>query len=116
MNCMKCGREIAFGQVFCKECLAEMERHPVKADTPVILPNRNQLIAPRRPSHSKKILKAEERIVRLRRLVMIQTLALILVLIAFVLTVVLMSDSDSKKNLPTGTDRNQSTRVTVERK
>lgn len=40
MNCMRCGREVQDGQVFCPECLAEMEKCPIKPDTPVRLPRR----------------------------------------------------------------------------
>ena len=40
MNCMRCGREIRDGQVFCPECLAEMEKCPVRSDAPVRLPRR----------------------------------------------------------------------------
>ena len=32
MNCMKCGKEIQDGQVFCQECLADMEKHPIPQD------------------------------------------------------------------------------------
>ena len=92
MNCMKCGREIALGQVFCKECLAHMEQHPINPDTPVILPNRAAAAAARRASHSRKNLKPEEKVARLRRLVLIQTLALLAIMVAFVLTVWVMGD------------------------
>ena len=40
MSCMKCGKETDASQVFCDECLAEMEKYPVKPDTPVHLPQR----------------------------------------------------------------------------
>ena len=45
MNCMKCGREIPAGQVFCPACLEVMERYPVAPGTHVRLarrPARNQ--------------------------------------------------------------------------
>ncbi len=38
MQCMKCGRDLQPGQVFCDECLAEMEKYPVKPGTVVLLP------------------------------------------------------------------------------
>ena len=38
MNCMKCGREVEDGQVFCQECLAEMETDPIRISTPVHIP------------------------------------------------------------------------------
>lgn len=40
MTCIKCGKETDASQVFCNECLTEMEKHPVKPDTPVQLPQR----------------------------------------------------------------------------
>ena len=40
MNCMRCNREIQDGQVFCLDCLAEMEKYPVRPDAPVRLPRR----------------------------------------------------------------------------
>lgn len=98
MNCIKCGREIALGQVFCKECLAYMEQHPVNPDTPVVLPNRSAVAASRRASYSRKNLKPEERVARLRRLVFIQTLALLAVMVAFVLTVMVMYDKLTTSN------------------
>lgn len=38
MYCMKCGKDTKSDQFFCQECLEEMERYPVKPDTPVYLP------------------------------------------------------------------------------
>ena len=40
MNCMKCGREIPEGQVFCQECLAVMDAYPVNPGTHIQLPQR----------------------------------------------------------------------------
>ena len=104
MNCMKCGREIALGQAFCKECLGVMEQYPVKPDTPILLPNRSALSTARRPSHNRRPRKPEERIARLRKLVVIQTFALLLILIGFIVTVwVLTSEiGDSHPSVPPG--------------
>lgn len=33
MNCLKCGREIEEGQVFCNDCLVQMAKYPVKPGT-----------------------------------------------------------------------------------
>jgi len=35
---MKCGKETKSDRFFCQECLDDMERYPVKPDTPVYLP------------------------------------------------------------------------------
>ena len=65
MQCMRCGREKAIGQVFCKECLADMEQHPVDPSTPVVLPTPIKATAPRRST--RKTRKPEEQLSRLRR-------------------------------------------------
>ena len=66
MGCMKCGRDIIEGQVFCSECLEKMERYPVKPGTPVHLPNRRKEAPKKAPTRRK--LSPEEQISRLRRL------------------------------------------------
>ncbi len=40
MNCLKCGKNTEETAVFCPDCLAKMERYPVKPGTPVYLPHR----------------------------------------------------------------------------
>ena len=40
MACMKCGKDVNEPQVFCDECLAVMERYPVKPGTAIQLPKR----------------------------------------------------------------------------
>ncbi len=90
MNCMKCGREMSVGQVFCKECLAHMELHPVKTDTPVVLPNRSLLAVNRRTTHSRKVRKPEEQVVRMRKLLIIQSFCLVALLLALAGTIFFM--------------------------
>ena len=80
MNCIKCGREITLGQVFCKECLANMENHPVQPGTPVQLPVHKQE-APRKQPNPRKTRKPEEQIARLRRRVRGLIIALISVIL-----------------------------------
>ena len=43
MNCMKCGRETEQERVFCPDCLREMEKHPVRPETVVLLPKRKEV-------------------------------------------------------------------------
>ena len=82
MNCMKCGREILDG-VFCQECLADMEKYPVKPGTVILLPRREQTHAVKKAHPRKKVLSAEEQVQILSRRVRILTIALcILFLIA----------------------------------
>ena len=40
MNCMKCGREIPDGQVFCSSCLEVMTAYPIPPETHVSIPKR----------------------------------------------------------------------------
>lgn len=40
MKCMRCGRDIEAGQVFCPECLQNMSRHPVNPGTAIRIPRR----------------------------------------------------------------------------
>jgi membrane glycosyltransferase len=77
---MKCGRELALGQVFCKECQADMANYPVKPGTPVALPQAPVVNLNRR-STSRKPRKPEEQLSRLRR-VMISLLVLFMIVIA----------------------------------
>lgn len=79
MNCMKCGREISAGQVFCDSCLSIMEKYPVKPDTAVQLPRRQAQSAAkkakRQPSPEEQILHWRK---RYRRLVACLLAALLL--------------------------------------
>ena len=44
MNCMKCGRDIEEGQVFCGSCLTDMANYPVKPNTAIQLPHRSESV------------------------------------------------------------------------
>lgn len=91
MNCMKCGREIALGQVFCKECLADMEQYPIAPGTPVPMFNTNPTVAPKRPASNRKQKKPEEQISSLKKWILALSLLLLVVIIGFSLvTSVLM--------------------------
>ena len=81
MNCMKCGREIALGQAFCKDCLEDMSHYPVNPTTPVQIPVQPPAVnLPRRNSRSKKSKKPEEQILRLRKRIRIQAIVIVLLL------------------------------------
>ena len=81
--CIKCGREIGPDAVFCEECLADMERHPVKPGTPVILHQKPAFV---RRNPSRKVKKTEEQIRGLKRTV--AWLWALIVLLALALGVV----------------------------
>ena len=66
MYCMRCGREITEGQVFCSDCLLDMEKYPVKPGTAVRLPQRSQ--PQRKQAPRKKPPTPEEINLKLRKL------------------------------------------------
>ena len=67
MNCMKCGREIAAGQVFCNSCLEVMAKYPVKPDAAIHLPHRTEQPASKKTSNRKRQLSLEDQVILLRR-------------------------------------------------
>lgn len=71
MNCMKCGREIEETQVFCAECLTEMEKYPVKPGTVVQLPARLTAVPVRKPARRRPQPAQEEQIKYLKKRVWI---------------------------------------------
>ena len=79
MNCMKCGREIQEGQVFCIDCLKVMEKYPVRPGTAVHLPKRPAYSPIRRAISKRKVFSAEEMVKKQRRLIRRLILALVIV-------------------------------------
>lgn len=101
MKCMRCGTEIAAGSVFCDDCLAEMEKHPVKPGTPVYLPRHEKQQAPKRSK--KRTMKAEDHVHILRRVVIwliIIVLILSLALTATIYKIVSDSNQSNANRLP----------------
>ena len=83
MNCMKCGREVDEGQVFCGECVASMEHEPINMNTPVLIP----VQPPKKSSPRRQVVNPEEEVKRLEKLN--QNLFLILMLL-FTTTLLLL--------------------------
>lgn len=52
MNCLKCGEKIEHNQVFCPNCLAEMEQYPIKPDIVVQLPSQQKAKQPAAPQNA----------------------------------------------------------------
>jgi len=65
--CMKCGREIDEGQVFCYDCLSDMAKYPVKPGTAIQLPKRRETVVTRKVFNRRKTLTPEEQISKLRK-------------------------------------------------
>ena len=70
MNCMKCGRDIDEGQVFCEGCLADMANYPVKPNIAIQLPHREETTAVRKaPQKRRQGPTAEERLQTAKRFI-----------------------------------------------
>jgi hypothetical protein len=88
MSCLKCGQEVSAGQIFCDTCLADMERHPVKPGTPVIIPKRSKPL-PSKRTH-KRLQKPEDLIAAQRQIIgWLITAVIILILAVAALTFLL---------------------------
>jgi len=85
MNCMKCGREFEESGVFCPECVAEMEKYPVRPGTVVQLPRQNFQPAQKKPPQKKRpTMSLEEQVKLLRRWARMLAVALVLCIVLLV--------------------------------
>lgn len=84
MLCMKCGRELETEQAFCDDCLAEMEKYPVKPGTVVQLPpQRQEPVVKKQTNHRRHpAVPLEDQVKRLKRRVAALSCALVLALAA----------------------------------
>lgn len=81
MQCLKCGREIPVGQVFCDACLEDMKKYPVKPGTAVQLPKRPEAPPVKKQSPRRTPAPSlEEQVKRLKRRVWAACIALVLTL------------------------------------
>lgn len=67
MNCMKCGKETKNSNVFCPQCLAVMEKYPVKPDARFHLPSRPVQQAVKKHRRVRRMRTAEEELTSLRK-------------------------------------------------
>lgn len=67
MHCMKCGVELKNSGVFCENCLADMEKYPVKPNITIQLPNRPATSPARKRSRRNKYPKPEDQIRHLKK-------------------------------------------------
>ncbi len=70
MSCMKCGREAVGEQAFCAECLAEMEKYPVRPGVVVRLPRcREEATMKKHHTRRKSSPGPEEQLKSMKRLI-----------------------------------------------
>ena len=85
MNCMRCGKDTSFENVFCDECLKEMAKHPVNPNTPVILPKRKASSV--KKTNRRKTVSADEQIAGLKHRIHVLSVVLVAVSILAALLV-----------------------------
>lgn len=97
--CMRCGRELEPGLVFCQECRDEMERYPVKPGVVVQLPHRKPQAPKPQTRRRAPAVPAEEQVKRLKKRILHLWAALLLALtLASVLGWFHISDMLEEKN------------------
>ncbi|MGN0999756.1 MAG: hypothetical protein ACI4PO_09410 [Faecousia sp.] len=79
MKCLKCGRETSSEQIFCQDCLLDMEKYPVKPGTVVQLPKRRDGSSSRRNAKRRGV-SLEDQVRSLKKKVRLLTFLLILAL------------------------------------
>lgn len=82
MNCMKCGREVSGEHVFCPDCLADMEKFPVRPGTVILLPKEEPPQPKKPPKKKRPVLDPEEMIpVMKKKIWALRIIALLLTLL-----------------------------------
>ena len=109
MYCMKCGKEIGENQVFCPDCLAVMDRYPVKRGAKVLIPNRPEPVQVKKAAPRKKTLSPEEKIARLQKAIQVLSVSLAAVVLALILSIALLADALSSDTQGNAIGQNYST-------
>ena len=76
MNCLKCGKETVSEQVFCPECLQEMEKYPVRPGTVVQLPSQRLHNPKKNPK--RRAVPLEDQVKQLKKRLRMMTILFIL--------------------------------------
>ena len=100
MNCLKCGKKTVDEHVFCDECLAVMERYPVKPGTPVHLPRHAFAPTNKKPAPRKRTISQEEQIEKLRKRLRRSRLAGLVLLLVLCLAAVLLVREIAGEDIP----------------
>ena len=112
-RCVKCGREAADNQAFCAECLAEMDKYPVKPGVVVLLPPREYQTVKPAGRRRHPMVSLEEQVQKLKTRITALTLALMIALgAAGGLGWVLLQDYLDEKDVPLLPGQNYSSEQT----
>ncbi len=102
MHCMKCGVKIEDQQVFCAECLTDMQNYPVDPRATAHIPSRPATPPAKKKSRRNRDAKPEEQIRILRLTVRCLIAVTAVTLAAFILAAAMllhMADEQSKPNI-----------------
>ena len=109
MDCMKCGRTIEQGNVFCEGCLETMDKYPVSPGTPIKLPRRTTS-APKKPASRRRTLSHEELVTVQRRTIKRLWLALVCALVCLGVSIAFMIHFAQNQETAPNIGQNYSTR------
>lgn len=98
MKCMKCGVIVPSGQVFCRDCLADMAAHPVAPDAPILLPRREKPQVAKRSK--KKVRKPEEQISLLRKIISALLVTVLVLAISLTVAIYALVHTNAKNSTP----------------
>lgn len=98
MSCLKCGKNTEEKQAFCSECLALMEKYPVKPGIAIHLPRRDSIVQEKKAVIRHREPTAAEQLTHLQKTVrwllgMIAILSILLLLTAGMLLHIMSKDS-----------------------
>lgn len=85
LKCMRCGKDTEDRAVFCPECLADMERHPVKPGTIIRIPVRQEHDT-RKPTKKNWDLSLEEQLEAVQNLAQLLFVTVLGLLGALIIT------------------------------
>ena len=109
MECMKCGRNIEPGSVFCDSCLESMEKYPVKPGTPINLPRRTGSTA-KKSSPRRRNLSHEELLTVQRRTIRNLRIAIVCLVICLAAAITMMLYFAQNQEVHTNIGQNYSTK------
>ena len=106
---MKCGTELKTAGVFCPDCLAEMEKYPVKPNITVHLPKRPASTPAKKKLRRQRYVKPEDQIRHLKRVRSWLIALLIIVLLAFAANTLMLLHFVGEDDLSFGIGQNYGT-------
>lgn len=109
MNCLKCGKETADGQVFCADCQQIMQQYPVKPGTAIHLPHRDSVSADKKQHEKIRDASRADTVAQLRRMIHWLTATIAILSVLLLLTASMLIHTLNKENSANTIGRNYTT-------